>query len=1009
MVPTRTSFALPPGTTFQRARSQRNWLLKTHPQAFLGNWGLPSLISEESRTCNTGDRGFQTISVLDVGEIADLRNTKSSRIAAWPVVALAAGEAGHVLQLSAIYPEKWTWNGSELAVGAPESKFQGSWCSDGSPLLQIKFATKLKQFDNIRWLIVQKETSTTIFEPELRAKPVAGNISALGSNLGAAGHIATNPLVTITTEATGGQSQCDFSVNMGSNDDIPQLAIIDRSGKWSVWYITRDGHGRSRTIKPVLTKQGVFHFPLYAPPWNGAGFVDQTHRIVWTNRHNRVDEWERDSNLSEDFGLSSRALRSTYLTGADVPHYRCDGLLICNDMQLQVLNINGDKAPCWLDFSRRDGRDNLLHAHILPGSSSHVFVLTTEKLYLLDVSLVEGQEAKSPKILLSCRHFRNDHREALKMSVLKLRSSHDQASSLVQLYSTQSFRADLFWFTISQGTGAARFHHQVVQLPGLKSSDAGDSQGIESLMAVPLQLPTSNGKDSSDAGGGFSNDTHSYRVQVYQLLGLTTDLSLSSSIVAITQGVSRLVDIPVRAANSRWDEARRSKLLRKKYLREAEQAFVVPDETEAGRQLNVVRDLSLAENHEVAQLRFYLLKLVQEINRGLLGEAAGGSAEATLFDPFTAIRENLHSREQGDHVSLKPLSGFSKLWHPLELSGVEDSWSLNLRQLRQSQDVGLFDCGTYGSKVNVIDLFEKMSINWSARLPAESLRGSQWRYIELALERMAAEVYLSEKGVYMVPQSTSDLASKSMSREENRQDQDQNQSQDVWDEPISSQPRSRLALPTPSATPSSSRDTSEAVDGVNRDERDEESGQEDTAIARLRMYLPSIKFTPPPKDGPSRVISLWPEQRGVDPSDYTYRPSGKADAQTEAAKRRQEREAERQRRRAERKLQLGIKMEGAGESFSQPPLPTTMQSSPAPQGMGSRQAHSQGFWPGSSQVHSQGFGLEAGSQSRSQPQSLSQGFGLSQIMSQPLPGEFGGRPSRLKKKPKGKPRMQGFR
>lgn len=1000
MPPTRTSSALPPGTTFQRARSQRNWLLKTHPQGFLGNLGLSGLISEESRACNTGDRTRATVAVVAVGEIADRRNTKSSRTAAWPVVALAAGEGGHILQLSAISSDKWTWNESEFAVGVAESKFQGSWCSDGSPLLQIKFATKLKQFGNIRWLIAQKETSTTIFEPELNAKPVAGTNSALGTELGTAGHIATNALVTITTDATGGPSQCDFSVNMGSGDDTPQLAIIDRSGLWTVWYITRDGHGRSRTIKPVLMKQGAFSPPLYAPPWNGTGFFDQAHRIVWTDRRGRVDEWERDSNSSEDVGLSSGNLRFPSLTGTDAPHSRCDGLLICNDSQLQVLDINEGKPPSRLDFSGRDGKDSLLHAHKLPGSSSHVFVLTTEKLYLLDSSLSEGQEAKPPKILLSCRHFRNEHREALKMSVSKLRSSHDQTSSLVLLHSTQNFHADLYWFHVSQETGSARFHHQVVQLSGLKSTDAEGSQGIESLTAVPLQFSASKGKGSSDAEEGLGHDTHSLKVQFYQLFGLNTDLSLSSSIVAITQSAFQQLDTPVRAPNSSWDEARRSKVLRRKFLREAEQAFVVEDETEAGQRLSRVRHSSLIKGHKVAQLRFYLLKLVEEINRGLLGKYIDGSAEANAFDPFAPIRESLQSREQDDHVALMPLFEFSKLWQPLNLPGVEDGWSVNLRQLEQSQDIGLFRCGTYGPKTSVMDLFEKMSLNWSARLPAESLKASQWRYMELALERMAAEVYLSEQGVYMVPQSTSILASKSLPREENDlvQDQDRTQSQDAWDEPFSSQPSPSLAFLTPSATPSSSRATSEAVDGVIRDQGDEGPGQEDAAVARLRIYLPSVKFTPPRKDGPSRIISLWPEQRGVDPSQYTYRPPGKKDAQAEAVKRRREKEAERQRRREERRVQLGIKMEGAGESFSQPLLPTTVQSSLASQGVGSSQAHGQGFWPGSSQVHDQGLGLGFGSHSQSQRWSSSRTFGFSQIMSQPLPGEFGGRPSRLKKK-----------
>lgn len=997
MPPTRTTVDLPSGTTFQRTRSQRNWLLKTHPQAFLGNLDLPSLISEESRSHNAaGDEG-QAGSVLAVGEIVDLRSTRSSRAPAWPVVALAAGQAGHILHLSATNPEKWAWNKSTVTVGAPQSKFQGSWCSDGGPLSKIKFATKLRQYDNMRWLIAQKEASTTIFEPELRAKPVTGANSVLGPALGAANHIAMNPIVTLNADVTGGKAHCDFAINMGSEDESPQLAVIDKSGNWSVWYITRAGRGRSRTIKPVLMKNGSWDWPLQEPHWNQIGPLGHGHGIVWTSRHRRTDEWERDSNPSEDSTLTSHALVSSYLTGADTSHSRYDGLLVHNNTQLQILDISGYRTPSRLDFSRRDGRDMLLDAQPFHGSASHVFVLTTEKLYLLGVSCAEDQEAKQPDILLSCHHFRIDHKEALKMSVSRLRSPHDQSCSLVLLFSAYSFRIDLFWFIISQQDGMARFHHQVLQLPDPRISDAKGSRGIQSLAAVPLPLSAPKEKRHSKAKETMTDDTQLDDIQFYQLFGLATDLSLSSSVVAITRGPFPHVNRPIRAVNSQWDELRRSRFLRNRFLREAERAFVVPDEAEADQRRSVVHKSSPPERHEVVELRFYLLKLVQEINRGLFRQVSDGAAETDPLEPFIPVRKLLQSREEDGCVSLKPLLGFSNMWQPLSLAAAEDEWNLGLRQLMKTKEVRLFACGGYGPKLSVMDLFEKMSINWSARLPAESLKASQWRYMELVLEKMAAEVYLSEQGVYVVPQSTTNLASKSLPGE----GKSEVTNQDYWGElPPSSQPRSSQTLPTPSATPSatpsSSRATSEALDGARNGVEDEEPGQEDPAVARLRMYLPSIKFTPPPKDGPSRIISLWPEQRGVDPSEYSYRPWAKgSDAQAEKAKRRREKEEERIRRKAAKRARPGIKLEGAGRSFSQA---SDVRSSPLRQ-----------------TVYSQPLGFEFGGQSQAQSQgqgqgqSFSQGFGFSQTMSQPLPGEFGVRRPRVKKKVKEMPKLPGFR
>lgn len=989
----RTVVALPSGTTFQRTKSQKNWLLKTHAEAFLGNMGLPGLISEHSRAYDAGDGGSPVGPVLAVGEIADSRNTKSSRTPAWPVVAMAAGEAGHVLRILSIQPEIWSWNNYSLSAGAPQSSFQGSWCHDGSPILQIQFATKLKQYDNIRWLIVQKGASTTILEPELTAKSVTTDAVVVpGQDAVIADHIAMNSVVTLTADATGGQDHCDFSINLGLDEDAPQLAIMDRSGKCSVWYIMRDGHGRSKTAKAVLRKKGVWNLPIHVPI--EAISPGQAPRVAWTSLSNSTDDWERDSNHSEGSDLPARALHSPYVKCVGASYSRYDGLLLGTSTQIQVQDANGHKPSSSLNFVGRDGKDILLDTQPFSGSPSHVFVLTTEKVYLLDVTKKEDQEAKPPNILVSCYHSRHHHRESLRMSVSKLQASHDQVCNLVLVHSTHGFRMNLFWFTVSQRDGAARFHHQVLQLPGVDTSNAEGSQGIESVVLLPLQLSTSEGKRLPDAEEDGTGHAHSdTKIQFYQLFSLATDLSLSTSIVAIVFGASQEVVRPIRMNIVGWDDARWGKFLRRKQLTEREQGFVVPDEISGNKQPSVISASNHVESYKAVQLRYYFLMLMEEINRGILEEVAGDAADVKVSEPFPTVQEIAQKWKQDDVVSLRPLLAFSNLWQPVNLSEFEDLCSVKLRRLKKSGEIQSFRCGIYGGGLSVVDVFERISINWSARLPAEALKSVQWKYMELALERMAAEVFLSEQGAYMVPRSTLDLASKALPREED----DRVTLDEAWDGLTSSQPRSSLNLPTPSATPSSSRAASEAVDSAKNDGEDGESGQEDPAVTRLRMYLPSIKFTPPPKNGPSRILSLWPEQRGVDPAEYMYTPPGRnADAEVEAAKRRREKEQERRRRRAEIKSQLGIKMEGTGASFSQAAPPTIFRSSPVPQEIGSSQAHSQGF----------GFGF--GSQSQNFSQDIG-GFGHLQTMSQPLPGGYGARSSRSKKKPKIKPKPIGFR
>lgn len=1006
--PTRSGLPTPPSRTFQHTKSQKYWLLKTHPDAYLGNADVPKLLSEQVRAARDYDIGqaSQTTSALAIGEITDLRNASHS--GSWPVVATAAGEAAHILRISAMGLEDWTYGKHSLSIGCDpthgpvvtggtQQGSQGLWCSDGTAISQLKFATKLKQRDPFRWLVVQKRSSTTILEPEIRAKPVKNTASMPNFDVGREEHISVNPIVTINTSATGGDTHCDFSINLGLDEDAPQIAIVDRSGHWSVWYIERERHGSTRVTRAVLKTRGTWGLPLSSGLTSKTGAPEERFRINWAAKSSKADDWERDSSPSDDIRASSYPLHAAYLAGIDTNQSRLERILISNNTHLQVLDADAGSSLSWLSFFRRNRTDVLLDAHIFPGSPSHAFVLSTEKLYLLHISNAEHPEAGGLDALMSCPHFWGHDKEDLKMSVTRLQASPDRASSLVLLYSARNLCVRVFYFTISFQDGNADFHQQMVQIPGLEASGPGDLQGIECLSAVPLQLSALRGKRGHSKAE--ANEHHKGReVQYYQVFRLASDLSLCSSVIAVTSEAAERVPRLVKSAKpGGWDEARRSAFLRRKLLREGEKAFIVPDVRGEDRQPIVVRSPDNVVSHDTLQLRYYFVKLVEEINRGFFGSLDAESTRSSTVDPFGPIREALEHRETDDHAALKPLLSFCQSWQPLDLAVVEPRWDSQLRQLQKSSNIRFFECGHYGPKLNAMELFEVFSVNWSAQLPAESLKAMQWRYMELALEKMAAEVYLSQNGVYMVPPSTMELALKALPVGTDSWGKIKGDPEDF---PLS-QSRSDAALPTPSATPLSSRATSEAV-GESQQSQEDEEPEEDPAITRLRMYLPSIKFTPPPRRGQSRIIALWPEQRGSDPAEYRYSPGGKPDAEAEAAKRRREREEERRRRRAERRAQIGINMERSGELFSQPLMPSFIRSSPPPRIFANSQAPAQTFGFESQQSQGQG-----------ESQSQSQSFGFSQTMSQPLPGEFGTRQSKGKKgkvKPKVKVKREiGFR
>lgn len=979
--PTRTGVALTPTTAFQRTQSQKHWLLKTHTEAFLGNSNLSGLLSQESASHDASEAVVQARSILALGEINNMRDARSSRTTAWPVVAMAVGEGGHVLQISSIRAVKWTWDRFWFPAGELESKFHGSWIGDGSPITQIKFVTKPKQFDSMRWVVVQKETSTTIFEPELRAKPTTRKASILDRQTATVEHIAVKPVVTLTTASTGGQAHCDFAINLGSEEEAPQLAIVDNCGNWFIWLLDRGGQGKHRKTKAVLKSKGSWDPPLSTRPRGIGDLSTKAYSIAWVDKLRSTSDWIRDeSSLGGTDHASTGVLRNAFLSCLEPSSDSYNGLVICNTTYLQALSAVDDKLTTWLDFTRRDRADAILSIQPFPGSRSHLFVLTTDAVHLLDVGVAEEHDARPPSILISCRHYRNARRENLKLSITRLNSVEGEAASLVVLHSTQNRRLDLFSFAVSTENGAAHFFHQRLHLPPSEAKNQGGNTGVESLVAIPLHLRP----DSKRSG---VHDINPSNIHFFQIFGLTAELSLFSTIVAHSPGTLGTMPSLTKSLGAGWSEDRRSRFLRNKTLRQYEQAFVIADADNEDHQLRVTTPLEAAPRPKTLELRHYLSKLVEEINRGFFGVAdRDGAADEThgLFSPIYSAAQH---PVEGLHISLRPVLGFSNWWHPFSLAKMDEQWERDLKQLRKCQDVEVFDCGNQFSRLRLMDLFEKLSIDWSAKLPADGLKAMQWRYMELALERMTAEIYLSARGVYVAPQATRDLAAKAAPAEKGKVDDTYS-----FDELPFSQSGSQRAFSTPRTTPSNPRATSEAFNDESRSQTDEESGQEDPAVARLRMYLPSIKFTPPPRSGPSRVISLWPEQRDVDPTEYKYLPPGTgADTQAESVRRSREKQEERRKRRAERRAQLGLKMEDAAESFSPLPPPFSIHSSPPPAEVRSSQVHSQGF----------GFGNES--------QSQSFGFGgFSQTMSQPLAGEFGNRQAKLKRKIKAK-KTSGFK
>ncbi|ENH72538.1 hypothetical protein FOC1_g10013195 [Fusarium oxysporum f. sp. cubense race 1] len=227
---------------WQERRVQKRWLLQAHPQAFMGNSALSELLQENMDRYSKVEGEVSDQPLLAIGQMTNVSN--HSRITGSPMLAAATGESGELLRLARIDQSKWKWGNDKRTTLQPsvidpdDPEEEAIWASDGLPISQVKFATSLTRYDAIRWLIVQKQTSTTILHPEYHKVPVAqSSASDLNIHQSRLSRIDPNPILAVSHKMTGGNAQVDVAFNPNSKGLPPQIAIIDECGYWEKYEV----------------------------------------------------------------------------------------------------------------------------------------------------------------------------------------------------------------------------------------------------------------------------------------------------------------------------------------------------------------------------------------------------------------------------------------------------------------------------------------------------------------------------------------------------------------------------------------------------------------------------------------------------------------------------------------------------------------------------------------------------------------------------------------------------
>ncbi|KAM5379883.1 hypothetical protein ACJA88_005311 [Fusarium oxysporum] len=544
---------------WQERRVQKRWLLQAHPEAFMGNSALSELLQENMDRYSKVEGEVSDQPLLAIGQMTNVSN--HSRITGSPMLAAATGESGELLRLARIDQSKWKWGNDKRTTLQPsvidpdDPEEEAIWASDGLPISQVKFATSLTRYDAIRWLIVQKQTSTTILHPEYHKVPVAqSSASDLNIHQSRLSRIDPNPILAVSHKMTGGNAQVDVAFNPNSKGLPPQIAIIDECGYWSIWNISGGNKLKTRLLPYSC---GHVSDGLLNDLPSTTEHPAEKHGVLFVGTAKVDSFWEDGSQSADDSG--GLAQRSSHL-------------LIWNREKYEVVDLVSHIALPQLSLLARPKSkpDAILDIRVSPANQNHIFVLTMRTIYWIDLftkSTQEEEEGPKPTILISCPRLLD--REGLRMTTC-LTSEGGQEAAMVFVFSPTHRQLQTYWFGQSKTSGLPYWHRDTLTLPQNGESASGD---IQSLEIHPVRL-TRDGDASSGLGAYY------YRagVQFYQGSILSKNLGVQYCICVSVKDRNMQITLPSgRVGRNKSDEAQRWKKKRKQFIRHMGSTFVLPE------------------------------------------------------------------------------------------------------------------------------------------------------------------------------------------------------------------------------------------------------------------------------------------------------------------------------------------------------------------------------------------------------------------------------------------------
>jgi RNA polymerase I-specific transcription initiation factor RRN6 len=627
-----------------------------------------------------------------------------------------------------------------------------------------------------------------------------------------------------------------------------QFALIDERGNWSIWEIS----GRQRRHKSNLSAACVKSGSL---PWLDLGDGQDIEG------HPRHDGWAAIEWVG-DFKT-----------------------LIVSDRRCLILYRTEDddtySYPIELDLGRKS--EWILDVKRSPCNVSHVFILTTSRIFWLDVSpesLPAADKGSNPSLYprLSWRHFRDTEDTTLKLTPLIVHTDF-----YLVLYSRLNKIVLSFHCSTTSGDIESIPDPFILDIPSISDDDIEPQAGSDSVQFSSLVF-----KEISHLPTFVSRDYYNPDQKLVKLFAVDTQLRVREYIFSGpayggTEDERDLGDHILRP------KKRQTGVHKEQYVRPKDE-FVVDDwdDSVVGAGAFAVANTGMSSITPLAIPQWTMdFTQVYAVATGRMIVASSEGQEAPAVEK--SLRESI--QELRGKVFSLDLSGQSVGRTMLEYLGsspVLDDIDQNAQELSEYLSEIMADShlqqffvqlpagsgaapliGTSSTTgVNLIDLYDRLANDWLASLPHD-IPGRTRIMKEKVIRTIAADIVLSQ--VTVLRPTTRRLGEPSAKTPETSTNESNIDEDDILYGTQDSQ------LPLPPSTPRHRTDVPKSSATVRNDTGRGDEGLSDMHDDAVPLFSSLASFTSFNTDrslarNVANMLQQW--QPGTDPSGYTWQRIG---------------------------------------------------------------------------------------------------------------------------------------